>query len=71
MATKGTNQRTRKANPMLTKTGKTRLGPLNIEQLSKLLDGSRNKHIPKIKKAIARRLQTQQFGKDAEPVASE
>ena len=67
MATKGTNQRTRKANPMLTKTGKTRLGPLNIEQLSKLLDGARKKHIPKIKKAIAKRLQTQKFGKDAEP----
>jgi len=71
MATKGTNQRTRKANPMLTKTGKTRLGPLNIKQLSKLLDGARKKHIPKIKKAIAKRLQTQKFGKDAEPVASE
>lgn len=71
MATKGGNQSNRKANPMLTKTGKQRLGPLNIAQLTKLLDGARKKHIPKIKKAIAKRLQTQQFGKDAEPVASE
>ena len=71
MATKGANQKTRKSNPMLTKNGNPRLGPLNIAQLSKLLDGARKKHIPKIKRAIARRLQTQAFGKDAEPVASE
>lgn len=48
-------QKSRKSNPMLTKTGKPRLGPLNVEQLSKLLDGARKKHIPKIKKAIARK----------------
>ena len=65
------SQKTRKVNSMLTKTGKPRLGPLNIAQLSKVLEGARKKHIPKIKKAIARRLQTQTFGKDAEPVASE
>jgi hypothetical protein len=53
MATKGTNQKTRKANPMLTKTGKPRLGPLNLEQLNKLLEGARNKHKPKIEKRIA------------------
>lgn len=52
MATKGSNQRTRKANPMLTKTGKQRLGPLNVEQLTKMLESARKKHIPKIKKAI-------------------
>lgn len=71
MATKGTNQKTRKSNPMLTKNGNPRLGPLNITQLTKLLDGARKKHVPKIKRAIARRLETQTFGKDAEPVASE
>ena len=71
MAAKGSNQKTRKANPMLTKTGKQRLGPLNIEQLTKMLDGARKKHIAKIKRAIANRLQTQKFGKNAEPVASE
>lgn len=58
-------------NPMFTKNGKQRLGPLNIEQLTKLLESARKKHIPKIKRAIAKRLQTQQFGKDAEPVATE
>ena len=55
MATKGTNQKDRKVSSMFTKTGKPRLGPLNIEQLTKLLDGARKKHIPKIKKAIARK----------------
>lgn len=63
--------KSKKKNPMLTKNGKTRLGPLNIEQLTRLLDGARKKHITKIKRAIAKRLQTQSFGKDAEPVASE
>jgi len=55
MATKGANQKTRKANPMLTKTGKPRLGPLNLDQLNKLLESARNKHKPKILKAIARK----------------
>jgi hypothetical protein len=55
MATKGSNQKARKANPMFTKTGKPRLGPLNVEQLTKLLEGARNKHKPKIIKAIARK----------------
>lgn len=55
MATKGTNQKTRKANPMLTKTGKPRLGPLNLEQLNSLLESARNKHKAKIQKAIARK----------------
>ena len=53
MATKGSNQKARKANPMTTKTGKPRLGPLNLEQLTKLLEGARNKHKPKIQKRIA------------------
>jgi hypothetical protein len=61
----------KKKNSMLTKNGKQRLGPLNIEQLSKMLDGARKKHIAKIKRAIAKRLQTQQFGKDAEPIVTE
>jgi hypothetical protein len=58
-------------NPMLTKNGKPRLGPLNIAQLTKMLDGARKKNVAKIKRAIAKRLQTQTFGKNAEPVASE
>ena len=38
MAAKGGNQKSRKANSMLTKTGKTRLGPLTIAQLTDLLE---------------------------------
>jgi hypothetical protein len=53
MATKGSNQKTRKGNPMLTKTGKQRLGPLNIEQLTKMLESARKKYVPKIQKRIA------------------
>ena len=41
------------ANPMLTRNGKARLGPLNIAQLSKLLDGARKKHKPQILRRIA------------------
>jgi uncharacterized membrane protein len=59
MAAKGTNQKTRKANPMLTKTGKPRLGPLNVEQLTKLLNDARKKNKAKIQRAIAKRTQTQ------------
>jgi hypothetical protein len=45
----------KKKSPMLTKTGKTRLGPLNVAQLTKLLESARKKHIPSIQKAIAKR----------------
>jgi hypothetical protein len=53
MATKGSNQKTRKANPMLTKNGSTRLGPLNVAQLEKLLTNARKKHVAKIARRIA------------------
>jgi hypothetical protein len=53
MATKGGNQKTRKANPMLTKNGSTRLGPLNVAQLEKLLSNARKKHVAKIARRIA------------------
>lgn len=53
MATKGTNQKTRKSNPMMTKNGNPRLGPLNIEQLEKLAGNARKKHIMKIHRRIA------------------
>ncbi len=36
----GQNQKNRKNDPMLTKTGKTRLGPLNPAQLTKLMETS-------------------------------
>jgi hypothetical protein len=57
MATKGTNQKTRKADPMRTKNGKERLGPLNIAQLTALKERtSQKKTIAKIQKEIDRRL---------------
>ena len=48
-----TGQKSRKADPMRTKNGKERLGPLNIEQLEKLLANARKKTAPKIKRRIA------------------
>ena len=41
-----------KRDPMKTKTGKTRLGPLNVEQLTKMLETCRPKHRGKIQRAI-------------------
>jgi len=52
----GQNQRNRKNDPMLTKTGKPRLGPLNAAQLNKLLEAS-NK--PKEKSKILRAINKQ------------
>ncbi|MBU3604546.1 hypothetical protein [Polynucleobacter sp. AP-Kaivos-20-H2] len=49
----GQNQRTRKNDSMLTKTGKARLGPLNTVQLTKLLESSTK---PKEKSKILRAL---------------
>jgi hypothetical protein len=52
----GQNQRNRKNDPMLTKTGKPRLGPLNLEQLNKLLESSNKaKQKDMIRKAISAR----------------
>jgi hypothetical protein len=49
----GQNQKNRKNDPMLTKTGKTRLGPLNIAQLTKLMESStKAKEKGKIQRAI-------------------
>jgi hypothetical protein len=57
MATKGTNQKSRKADPMRTKNGKERLGPLNVTQLTALKERtSQKKTIAKIQKEIDRRL---------------
>jgi hypothetical protein len=57
MATKGGNQKTRKADPMRTKNGKERLGPLNVAQLTALKERtSQKKNIAKIQKEIDRRL---------------
>jgi hypothetical protein len=53
MATKGSNQKTRKADPMRTKNGRERLGPLNVAQLEKLLTSARKRHVMKITRRIA------------------
>ena len=53
MATKGGNQKSRKSDPMRTKNGKERLGPLNIAQLEKLLTNARKKNVAKIQRRIA------------------
>jgi hypothetical protein len=53
MASKGGNQKSRRADPMRTKNGKERLGPLNIIQLEKMLAGARKKTAPKIQRRIA------------------
>jgi hypothetical protein len=57
MATKGGNQKNRTADPMRTKNGKERLGPLNVAQLTALKERtSQKKIIAKIQKQIDRRL---------------
>lgn len=53
MASNKTGQKSRKSNPMLTKNGNPRLGPLNVAQLEKLLSGARKKHVPKIARRLA------------------
>ena len=53
MASNKTGQKSRKADPMRTKNGKERLGPLNVAQLEKLLSGARKKVAPKIRRRIA------------------
>lgn len=57
------------ADPMKTKTGKTRLGPLNIQQLHDLLNKeTRAKNKGKIEKRI-RALEKMGFKLPQEPVA--
>jgi hypothetical protein len=53
MATKGGNQKSRRGDPMRTKNGRERLGPLNVAQLEKLLATARKKTAPKIQRRIA------------------
>lgn len=46
----------KKANPMQTKTGKPRLGPLNVKQLETLLEKTQQKKTKaKISREISRR----------------
>jgi len=53
MAGNKSDQKTRKGDPMRTKNGNTRLGPLNVAQLEKLLSGARKRHVMKITRRIA------------------
>jgi hypothetical protein len=50
-----TSQKNRKADPNKTKTGRTRLGPLNLNQLENMLERSSR---PKERAKIQRRMQT-------------
>jgi hypothetical protein len=55
MATKGSNQKNQVNDPMKTKTGKTRLGPLSLAQLEDMLNkSSRPKEKGKIVNRITR-----------------
>lgn len=50
----------KKTSSMLTKTGKTRLGPLNVAQLTDMLEKSgKPKEKAKIARALAQRVKTQ------------
>jgi hypothetical protein len=53
MASNKTGQKSRKADPMRTKNGNPRLGPLNVSQLEKLLTSARKKNQAKITRRIA------------------
>lgn len=56
MATKGSNQKNRVVDPMRTKTGRERLGPLNVAQLTALKERtSQKKIIAKIQREIDRK----------------
>ena len=52
MASNKSGQKSRKADPMRTKNGHPRLGPLNVSQLEKLLSGARKKNVAKITRRI-------------------
>jgi len=65
---KGNIMKTKFANPMLTKTGKKRLGPMNMKQLTEFLDSSsKPKDKAKIRNRIAiveKRQSPQNIGSD-------
>lgn len=52
MASNKSGQKSRKADPMRTKNGNPRLGPLNVSQLEKLLASARKRHVMKITRRI-------------------
>ena len=50
-----------KRDPMKTKSGKPRLGPLNIDQLQKMLETARPRHRAKIENRIRKLSDTAKF----------
>jgi hypothetical protein len=52
MASNKSGQKSRKADPMRTKNGNPRLGPLNVPQLEKMLESARKRHVMKITRRI-------------------
>jgi hypothetical protein len=52
MASNKSGQKSRKSDPMRTKNGNPRLGPLNVSQLEKLLTSARKRHVMKITRRI-------------------
>ena len=60
MAKGASGKKLRMNNPMTTKTGKTRLGPLNVAQLEKMIAStSKPKEKAKIENALRARRKTQ------------
>ena len=67
MATKGSSQKNRKADPNKTKNGRIKLGPLNFTQLESMRDKSSR---PKERDKIQRRMNTlTKRGQVPKPVA--
>jgi hypothetical protein len=54
MASNKSGQKSRKSDPMRTKNGNPRLGPLNVSQLEKMLSSARKRHVMKITRRIAK-----------------
>ena len=69
MASNKTGQKSRKADPMRTKNGNPRLGPLNVTQLEKLLSTARKRHVAKITRRITELKGRSSYRAPAEAVA--
>ena len=59
-------------DPHKTKTGKTRLGPLNVAQLTEMLaQNTKPKLKPRIERALAKRKLTQAVSKKTDNITAE
>ena len=66
------NMRKDQGDPHKTKTGKTRLGPLNVAQLTEMLaQNNKPKLKPRIEKALAKRKLTQAVSKKTENITAD